>query len=47
MTEMLAATNAAGNHFMETDRSMGVDLRVLQSGHHSFSKHLLSKPDRR
>lgn len=29
MTEILAATNAARNYFMETDRSMGADLRVL------------------
>lgn len=28
---MLAATNAARNYFMETDRSMGVDLRVLKN----------------
>lgn len=47
MAEILAATNTARNSFMETDRSMGADLRVLQRGYHSFNKHLLSKLDRR
>jgi hypothetical protein len=29
MTEILAATNAARNNFIETDRSIGADLGVL------------------
>lgn len=35
------------NNFIETDRSIGVDPRILNRGDHSFNKHLLSKPDSR